>query len=89
MVVKVEECDLFVKNANVVTMCERTPRARGFAVKDGRIFTIFKKDEEVERFAGEVIEVFDVGGKTVILHLRLASQGHLSHHMYCQQRHPL
>jgi len=80
LVVKVEECDLLVKNANVVTMCERTPRARGFAVKSGRIVTIFQIGEELEGFAGEILEVLDVGGKTVIPgffdgHTHLASLG--------------
>lgn len=80
LVVKVDECDLLVKNANVVTMCERTPRAVGFAVKYGGIVAVFKSDEEVERFAGEALEVLDIGGKSVIPgffdgHTHLASLG--------------
>ncbi len=77
---KVKDCDLLVKNANVVAMCERSSRARGFAVKDGRIVAVFKSDEEVERFAEGALEILDIGGKTVITgffdgHTHLASLG--------------
>ncbi len=80
LVVNVEEYDLLIKNADVLTMCERSPRAVGFVVKDGRIVTVFRSNEEVEKLAGEVLEVLDIGGKSIIPgffdgHTHLASLG--------------
>jgi hypothetical protein len=61
LVVKVEERDLLVKNAKVVTMRERKSKAREFAVKGGRIIAVFKRNEEGERLEGEALEVLDMG----------------------------
>ncbi|MBM4046968.1 MAG: amidohydrolase family protein, partial [Planctomycetes bacterium] len=52
-------------NGEFVTLDSRRPRAEALAVRDGRIVAIGSQ-AEVRAAAGEVGEVVDLGGRTVL-----------------------
>jgi len=57
--------DLILKNASVITMDSRQPRAELVAIKDGKILLVASKEElESVREAGT--KVVDCQGKTVV-----------------------
>jgi predicted amidohydrolase YtcJ len=67
--------DTIVIDGNVVTMDPARPRARAFAVYDGR-FVAVGDDAEVRAFAGPRTRVVEAGGRTVVPGL-IDSHAHL------------
>ncbi len=68
-------------NGNVITVEPGSPRARAFAVRDGKFLRV-GTDEEVKALAHEVVPAVDLGGATVLpgltdshLHLLDYAQG--------------
>jgi len=57
--------NLILKNANVITMDSRQPKAELVAIKDGKIFVV-TGNKELEPLRGARTKVIDCQGKTVI-----------------------
>ena len=57
--------DSIILNANVITMNPATPSATAVAVKDGRFLAV-GHNGDVSEFEGNVTEVMDANGKTVL-----------------------
>ena len=59
------DADVVLFNGNVITLDGKTPRARGVAVKDGRILWV-GTDEGVKQAVGRGTQVRDLKGLTVV-----------------------
>jgi predicted amidohydrolase YtcJ len=59
------QCDLVIKNANVLTVDSRFSRAEALAIGGGKIVTV-GLNEDVSAFIGPQTRVLDAGGKTVM-----------------------
>src|SRR5437762_13763845 len=57
--------DTLYLNANVLTLDDRSPRARALAVRDGKFVAVGAEDD-VRALRGARTEVFDLHGQTVI-----------------------
>src|SRR5262245_14445286 len=57
--------DLVVRGANVITVDTNRPRAKGFAVTDGK-FVMIGGGAELEKFVGPKTTVLDLPDKTVV-----------------------
>lgn len=60
-----EPADLVIRQANVLTVDAKQPKATAFAVRDGR-FIAAGSDEMVKPFVGSNTKVLDLKGKTVV-----------------------
>ena len=59
------KADTVIRNANVITMDARRPRAQAVAVSNGRIIGV-GRNEDVETFIGPGVKVMDLTGSTVL-----------------------
>ena len=71
--------ELLIRNANIITIDPRRPRAQALATRDGRFIAV-GDDEGVSRLAGPDTKVLDLGGKMVLpgfidAHLHVLSSG--------------
>ncbi len=71
--------DRVLRNANVITVDTRAPRAQAVAVKDGRILAV-GSNEDADAFTGPGTHVDDLGGATVLpgfidAHIHVLSSG--------------
>ena len=71
--------ELLIRNANIITIDPRRPRAQALAARDGRFIAV-GDDEGVGRLAGPDTRVLDLGGKTVLpgfidAHIHVLSSG--------------
>ncbi|UCD58914.1 MAG: amidohydrolase family protein, partial [Candidatus Hydrogenedentota bacterium] len=80
--------DLFLKNANVITMDPGDARAAAVAVKWGKVFRV-GTDEEIAGLAGLDTKTIDLMGKTVLpgfidTHNHLSFYGYLVSSVDCR-----
>ena len=61
----IEHPELVIRNANIITIDPRRPRAQALAVQNGR-FVAVGDDDSVGRLAGPDTRVLNLGGKTVL-----------------------
>ena len=71
--------DRVLRNANVITVDTRAPRAQAVAVKDGRFLAV-GSNEDADAFTGPGTNVDDLGGATVLpgfidAHIHVLSSG--------------
>jgi len=57
--------DLILKNANILTMARKKPRAEALAIRFDRIHRV-GTTADLERLAGPRTRVIDLGGRTVL-----------------------
>jgi len=74
-----KKADLIFKNANIITMDEKNPRAQAIAIRGDKILAV-GSNQQIERFRGKGTEVLDLEGKTVVpglidAHMHLISLG--------------
>ncbi|MBS9774228.1 MAG: amidohydrolase, partial [Tenacibaculum sp.] len=62
---KKEPVDLVLKNGNIYTENDKSPKAEAVAVKDGKIVFV-GTNKEIENYIGEQTKVTDLQGKTVL-----------------------
>ena len=60
-----ESADLVIRQANVLTVDARQPKATAFAVREGKFIAV-GSDETVRPFVGPNTKVFELTGKTVV-----------------------
>ena len=73
------QADRILRNANVITVDTRAPRAQAVAVKDGRFLAVGSNDD-IDAFSGPGTQVHDLGGATVLpgfidAHIHVLSSG--------------
>lgn len=60
-----QSADLVLKNGNIYTVNERSPRAEAVAIRGDRI-VFAGSNRDVKRYEGKKTRVIDLGGKTVV-----------------------
>lgn len=60
-----ETADMIYFGGDIITIEDELPNAEAVAVKDGRILAVGKKDD-VFKFKGNITEMFDLKGKTLM-----------------------
>lgn len=75
----VKKADLIFKNANIITMDEKNPRAQAIAIRGDKILAV-GSNQQIERFRGRGTKVLDLEGKTIVpglidAHVHLISLG--------------
>ena len=77
----IEHPELVIRNANIITIDPRRPRAQALAVQNGR-FVAVGDDDSVGRLAGPDTRVLNLGGQDG------AAGFHRRPHSCSKQRHP-
>ncbi len=73
------QADLVIRNANIITIDPRQPRAQSLAVRDGKFVAVGDNDS-VNDLVGQGTQVLDLEGKTVLpgfidAHIHVLSSG--------------
>ncbi|MGH9319153.1 MAG: amidohydrolase [Vicinamibacteria bacterium] len=81
--------DLILKNANVITLDDATPRAEAIAFRGDRIAAV-GSDEEIERLSGDSTETLDLEGATVVpglidAHMHFSTLGWQAKQLYLDE----